>query len=100
MRPGHLEVEEPLRVDLGEAVRVPELGQVAGRERRSLPTVVPAAERRDEHGAAQRRPVVDDELVAHALSLGVRQSMVASATMIAQIADASATWINTSHQGS
>ena len=57
-----LEVDERLGVDVGEARRVPVLDEVAGGERRRLAAVVPAAERRDQHGAAQRRALGDAQV--------------------------------------
>jgi hypothetical protein len=47
VRPRRLEVEEVLRIDLRESLRVPELGEVAGCERCSLTAVVPAPESGD-----------------------------------------------------
>ena len=54
-RADRLEVHERLRVDVGEAHRVPLLDEVAGGHGCGLSAVVPAAKRRDHHGASQRR---------------------------------------------
>jgi hypothetical protein len=53
VRPRRLEVEEVLRLDLGEALGLPGLRKVAGGERRSLAAVVPAPERGDQDRRAQ-----------------------------------------------
>jgi hypothetical protein len=47
VRPRRLEVEESLWLDLGEALRLPGLGEITAGERRTLATVVPAAEGSD-----------------------------------------------------
>ena len=52
---GGLKVEEVLGLDLGEALRLPRLGEVAASERRALPTVVPAAECGNQNRIAQIR---------------------------------------------
>ena len=62
LRPRRLEVEEALRVDLGESLRVPGLREVAGGERGALPSVVPAAEGRDQHRPLERGTVLDIQL--------------------------------------
>ena len=54
-RSHRLEVHERLRVDVREARRVPLLDEVAGGHGCGLSAVVPAAKRRDHHGASQRR---------------------------------------------
>ncbi len=43
VRAGRLEVEEVLRLDVGEPVSLPDLGEVTACERGALATVVPAA---------------------------------------------------------
>jgi len=43
VRAGGLEVEEVLRLDVREPVRLPDLGEVAARERGALAAVVPTA---------------------------------------------------------
>src|SRR5205807_759085 len=70
VRPRRLEVEEVLRVDLREALRVPELGEEPGRERRALTPVVPAPESRDQDRAFESRAARNPELLGHARSLG------------------------------
>jgi len=47
VRTRRLEVEEVLRLDVREPVRLPGLGEVAARERGALAAVVPAAKRCD-----------------------------------------------------
>jgi hypothetical protein len=47
VRPGRLEVEEVLRLDVCEPVCLPDLGEVAAGERSALPPVVPAAKSGD-----------------------------------------------------
>ena len=69
-RPRRLEVDEELGVDVGELLRAPEPREVAGRERRGLTAVVPAAKRADEDGPLERRrALVDPELTGHRPSL-------------------------------
>jgi hypothetical protein len=58
-RPGRLEVDEELRVDVGELARAPEPSEVPGSERRRLAAVVPAAEGRDQNRPLERRALVD-----------------------------------------
>ena len=65
VRPGRLEVEEGLRVDLREALRVPELGEVAGGERGALAAVVPAPERGDHERPLELRAPCDTEFLGH-----------------------------------
>jgi hypothetical protein len=62
-RPDRLEVDEGLGVDVGEARRAPLLDEVAGRDGRRLPAVVPAPERRDHHRPAERGQLIDAEVV-------------------------------------
>ncbi len=69
VRPGRLEVEEALGIDLGEAFCAPRLRQVAARERGALASVVPAAESGHEDRSRQRRPLENAELVGHWRSL-------------------------------
>jgi hypothetical protein len=57
VRTGRLEVEEVLRLDVGESVRLPDLGEVSARERGTLPAVVPASNCRDQNRLAQARSV-------------------------------------------
>ena len=78
-RTNGLEVDEALGVDVREPRRVPLLRQVAGGDCRSLPAIVPAAERRDHHGAVQRR------VLAHAQ---VRRSHGNSVTAVSRTAAA------------
>ena len=106
-----LEVDEPLRVDLGEPPRIPGAHERAAGERRSLAAVVPAAEGGDQNGAprasaARRsgaRSPSDGSLAACRPRRGARAAGAAptrcrrSAT---QIVAASETWIATSHHGS
>ena len=65
VRPRRLEVEEVLGLDLGEALRVPELREVAGGERGALAAVVPAAESGDQNRALELRTARDKELLGH-----------------------------------
>ncbi len=65
VRSRRLEVEELLRVDLGEAGGAPGARQKAAGERRALSTVIPAAKRGDENGPSQTRPFDDPQLVGH-----------------------------------
>ena len=69
VRAGRLEVEEVLGLDLREALRLPDLGEVAARQRRALAAVVPAAEGGDQNRLAQVRPVGDAKFVSDARSL-------------------------------
>ncbi len=48
MRTRGLEVEESFRLDLGEPLGLPRLGQVAARERRPLTAVVPPTKSGDQ----------------------------------------------------
>ena len=68
VRARRLEVVEALGVDLGEAPRVPALGQVSGCERGALAAVVPAPERSDQDRTLERRAPSDVEL-SHLASL-------------------------------
>jgi hypothetical protein len=54
VRAGRLEVEEVLRLDVGEAVRIPDLGEVAARERGALAAVVPTAKSSDQNRSRMR----------------------------------------------
>ncbi len=56
VRPRRLKVEEPFRLDLCEALSLPDFRKVAAREGGALSAVVPTAERRDQNGRAQVRP--------------------------------------------
>jgi hypothetical protein len=69
VRPGRLEVEEALRLDLGEALGLPCLGEVTAGERRALAAVVPAAEGGDQERRAKRRPGDDAEFLSDRPSL-------------------------------
>jgi hypothetical protein len=69
VRAGRLEVVEVLGLDLREAVRLPDLGEVAARQRRALAPIVPATERGDQNRLAQIRPVGDAKFVSDARSL-------------------------------
>ena len=62
VRTRRLEVVERLGVDLREPLAGPVLREIARRERRALPAVVPAAERRDENRPAQLRRERDVQL--------------------------------------
>ena len=65
-RTRRLEVDEELRVDVRELLRPPEPREIAGRERGSLPAVVPSAKCADEDGPLERRrSLVDPELTRH-----------------------------------
>ena len=68
VRANRLEVEEVLRLDLGEACSVPLLREICSAERGSLAAVVPAAEGRDQHRPLQLRPLRDAQL-GHSRSL-------------------------------
>src|SRR5215210_2395701 len=70
LRPHRLEVEELLGIELGEAARVPALGEEAGGQRGALGTVVPAPEGGDENGAAEAGAALDAEMPGDARSLG------------------------------
>src|SRR4029453_8456418 len=69
VRARRLEVEEALRLDLGEALGLPGLRAVAAGERRSLPAVVPPAKRGDENRLTQRGPGCDTEFLSDRPSL-------------------------------
>jgi hypothetical protein len=69
VRTGRLEVVEILGLDLGEAIRLPDLREVAACKRRALTSVVPAAECGDQNRLAQVRPIDDAEFVSDARSL-------------------------------
>ena len=70
-RPRRLEVDEELRVDVGELPRSPEPGQIPGRERRGLTAVVPSPERADQDRPLEgRRTLVHPELASHRSSVG------------------------------
>src|SRR6266851_2070176 len=69
VRAGRLEVEEVLRLDVGEAVRIPDLGEVAARERGALAAVVPTAKSSDQNRCAQGGPVENAEFVSDRRSL-------------------------------
>ena len=69
VRAGRLEVVEILGLDLGEAIRLPDLGEIAACKRRALTSVVPAAECGDQNRLAQVRPIDDAEFVSDARSL-------------------------------
>jgi hypothetical protein len=56
VRPGRLEVEKALRLDLCEAFGLPGLREVAACKRRTLAAVVPAAESGDQNRLTQARP--------------------------------------------
>jgi hypothetical protein len=64
VRTGGLEVEEVLRLDVGEAVGFPDLGEVAACERGALAAVVPAAKCRDQNRLAQARSSDDAKFVS------------------------------------
>src|SRR5205807_564571 len=66
---GRLEVEETLRLDLGEALRVPRLGEVPTGQRGALSPVVPASERGDQDRLAQARAGGDLQFVSDRRSL-------------------------------
>jgi hypothetical protein len=55
VRPVRLEVEKPLGIDVGEALRLPDPREVAARERRPRAAVVPAAEGGDQHRPVELR---------------------------------------------
>jgi hypothetical protein len=61
---GGLEVEEVLRLDVGEAVRFPDLGEVAARERGALAAIVPATKCCDQNRLAQAGPSDDAKFVS------------------------------------
>src|SRR5205807_10266900 len=66
VRPREPEVEELLRIDLGELPRPPGPGQKARRRRRRLGGVVPAAEREEHDGAPHGLGrLVDDQRTRH-----------------------------------
>src|SRR4029453_8701685 len=62
---GCLEVEKRLRIDLREALRVPELGEVTGGERGALAAVVPAPEGGDHERPLELRTPCDAEFPGH-----------------------------------
>jgi hypothetical protein len=64
VRTGGLEVEEVLRFDVGEAIRFPDLGEVATGEGGALAAVVPAAKCCDQNRLAQAGPSDDAEFVS------------------------------------
>ena len=71
LRARGLEVEELLRIDLGEARGIPGAGEIAGGESRSLAAVVPALEGDNEDGPAEFR-LGDESERAHFDSLRTR----------------------------
>ena len=90
MRPVRLEVDEPLGVDVPEALRVPDTREIAGGKRGSLTSVVPAAEGGDQDGPLERRTANHPQLT-HAISVrGVRQRAVTRPTVQAHTAAARA----------
>jgi hypothetical protein len=62
VRAGRLEVEELLRIDVGETPCLPRLREEAGGERGALSAVVPTSESGDEDGPAQRRAALDADV--------------------------------------
>ena len=64
--PHGLEVDEALRVDVGEALGLPASGEVRRSQRGRLPSVVPALERGDQDGPRERGALGDAELCSHA----------------------------------
>jgi hypothetical protein len=64
MRTGGLEVEEVFRLDVGEALRFPDLGEVPAGERGALAAVVPAAKCCDQNRLAQAGPSDDAKFVS------------------------------------
>jgi hypothetical protein len=62
VRAGCLEVEELLRIDVGETPCLPRLREEAGGERGTLRSVVPASKGGDEDGPAQRRAALDTDV--------------------------------------
>jgi hypothetical protein len=64
VRPGRLKVEEALRIDVRKPLGVPELGEVAEGEGRTLAAVVPPPERCDEDRALELRPADHPQLLA------------------------------------
>jgi hypothetical protein len=69
VRSGRLEVEEVLRIDLREALRLPDLGEVPTGERGSLAAVVPPAKGGDQERLTERRALGDVEFVSDSRSL-------------------------------
>ena len=69
VRPGRLEIEETLRIDVCDLVGAPELGEVARRERGRLGAVVPPAKRGYEDRPCEFRPGGDSKLRFHLRSL-------------------------------
>src|SRR5207247_287856 len=101
VRPRRLEVEELLRVDRGELLRVPGTAEEAVRHRRALPAVVPAAKRGDHDGTRQLWTAFELEVVHQAiLDARGRQSRATNIVVAAQSAAASVTCARTSHHGS
>jgi hypothetical protein len=66
-----LEVEELLRVDVGETLCLPRLREEAGGERSALRAVVPTSEGGDEDGPSQRRAALDTDVRPDTRSLVV-----------------------------
>jgi hypothetical protein len=64
VRAGGLEVEEVLRLDVGEAIRFPDLGEIAACKRGALAAVVPAAKCCDQNRLAQAGPSDDAKFVS------------------------------------
>jgi hypothetical protein len=64
VRTGGLEVEEVLRLDVGEPFRFPDLGEVAACEGGALATVVPAAKCCNQNRLAQGGPSDDAKFVS------------------------------------
>src|SRR2546421_4250102 len=69
VRPGRLEVEEALWVDVCDLVGAPELGEVARGKRGGLGAVVPAAKRGYEDRPSELRPGGNAKLRLHPRSL-------------------------------
>jgi hypothetical protein len=69
VRPRRLEIEEVLRLDLGEFVGVPDLREVAAGEGSPLAAVVPAAKCGDQERRTQSGPLDDAKFVSDARSL-------------------------------
>src|SRR5262249_5201956 len=94
-----LEVEEALRVDLREPLRVPGLREIARRERRPLAAVVPPADGGIKDGAVEGGPPGDVHL-RHYVSLRTgRQSRATRPTVQPKRAAPSATCRTTTHHG-
>src|SRR3954471_17050016 len=62
VRPGRLEIEKDLRVDVRDLVRPPEAREVATRERRRLRTVGDTSQGDDEHRPRELRAGGDPKL--------------------------------------